>query len=170
MPRVEGRVLEIGTGSGHNFPHIPTDRLEPSEALRKRAIRAASQVNVKIELLPEPAEALTLADGSVDTVLTTFTLCTIGDLQTALAQAARVLAPGGSLVFCEHGRAPDEGVARWQRRLDPLWKRLSGGCHLGRPIPALLQAAGFEIVEMETGYIPGWRPACFNYWGLARRS
>ena len=115
-----------------------------------------------------PAENIPLPTASIDTVLVTYTLCTIPEPAAALAEARRVLKPGGSLLFCEHGKAPDARVARWQQRLDPLWSRLAGGCHLSRDIPGLLVAAGFDLEALETMYLPGWRPAAFNYWGCAR--
>jgi hypothetical protein len=103
----------------------------------------------------------------VDTVLTTFTLCSVTEWLTALEEMRRVLKRDGQLLFCEHGTAPDENTRRWQERLNPLWTRLSGGCNLNRPIPALLEQGGFRIRHMETMYLPGWRPASFNYWGTA---
>ncbi|MBT7595761.1 MAG: class I SAM-dependent methyltransferase, partial [Gemmatimonadetes bacterium] len=108
-----------------------------------------------------------LDDASVDTVLMTYTLCSIPDTVAALQQMARVLKPGGALIYCEHGMAPEADVRRWQSRLGPLWGRLGGGCHLNRDIPQLIEQGGFVLENQHQGYIPGWRPASFNYWGTA---
>jgi len=176
VPRARGRVLEIGIGSGLNLPYYDGAGitrlwgLDPAPEMSRLARLAASEAPFEVEFLSAPAEAIPLDDGSVDTVVTTFTLCTIPEPETALREMARVLAPGGELLFCEHGLAPDRGVERWQRRIEPLWKRLGGGCHLSRPIPELIAAGGFRIAGIETMYIPGWRPASFNYWGSARRA
>ena len=121
-------------------------------------------------LLEAPAEAIPLDNASVDSVLMTYTLCSIADVHAALAEIRRVLKPGGRLLFCEHGAAPDASVRRWQDRLNPLWRRLSGGCNLNRAVPGLLRQGGFDIRELEAMYIPGWRPASFNYRGIAKPS
>jgi len=109
-----------------------------------------------------------LPDGAADTVVMTYTLCTVPDTESTLAEIRRVLKPGGRLLFCEHGLAPDENVVRWQNRINPLWRRLAGGCNLNRPVDSLLDSAGFACQDLQTMYIPGWKPACFNYWGTAR--
>ena len=115
-----------------------------------------------------PGEEVPLDDDSIDTVVLTYTLCTIPDFRTALAQMRRVLKPGGSLLFCEHGEAPDESVRRWQARINPFWKRIAGGCNLNRPIPTCLEDAGFSIAKLETMYLPATpKIAAFNYWGSA---
>ncbi|NNL57351.1 MAG: methyltransferase domain-containing protein, partial [Pseudomonadales bacterium] len=111
--------------------------------------------------------SIPLVNDSADTVLLTYTLCTIADWQAALAEMRRVLKPDGKLLFCEHGLAPSEKVQRWQQRITPFWKKIAGGCHLDRNIPALLQAAGFRMETLEAGYIKGPRIAAFNYWGRA---
>jgi ubiquinone/menaquinone biosynthesis C-methylase UbiE len=166
----EGRVLEFGIGSGLNLPlygaavHTVIG-VEPSSALLDRARRQAAQMPV--ELIEGSAEALPLADMSVDTVVTTWTLCTIPDAARALAEAHRVLRPGGALLFVEHGRAPEPGVARWQDRLDPLWSRLAGGCHLNRSIDRLIRSAGFRLDRLETSRVPGPRTHTFLYHGRA---
>ena len=113
------------------------------------------------------AENIPLEDRSIDTVVVTYTLCTIPQAVAALSDMRRVLKPSGQLIFCEHGLAPDEGVRRWQNRVNPIWRRVGGGCNLNRDIPSLLKAGGFRIRAMETMYIPGWKPASFNYWGTA---
>jgi len=169
----EGRVLEFGIGSGLNLPLYRAAvqtviGVEPSSALLDRARRQAAQMPV--ELIEGSAEALPLADMSVDTVVTTWTLCTIPDAARALAEAHRVLRPGGALLFVEHGRAPEPGVARWQDRLDPLWSRLAGGCHLNRSIDRLIRSAGFRLDRLETSRVPGPRTHTFLYHGRAEIS
>ena len=174
VPLASGRVLEVGMGSGLNLPYYDRDRvdlvwgLEPSAGMRRKARANLERAGIPIEWLDLPGEEIPLADASVDTVLLTYTLCTIPDWQRALEQMRRVLKPGGTLVFCEHGAAPDAGVRRWQRRIGPLWRRVAGGCHLDRPIPGCLAEGGFGIRDMESGYLPGPRFATFNYWGTAR--
>jgi ubiquinone/menaquinone biosynthesis C-methylase UbiE len=148
----EGRVLEIGVGSGLNLPFYrrctpSVVAVEPSPVLLRRAWRRAKAAAMPVDLVEGSAEALPFADASVDTVVTTWTLCTIPDVAAALAEVRRVLRPGGALLFIEHGRAPEPNVARWQDRLDPLWSRLAGGCHLNRPIDRLLREAGFRAAH-----------------------
>lgn len=173
VPRAHGQVLEIGIGSGLNLPFYDAARvskvwgLEPSPEMRAMASKAAAKVPVEVEMLAFAGHEIPLADHSVDTVVTTYTLCTIPDTAEALQQMRRVLRPGGELLFCEHGIAPDRGVRRQQDFINPLWRRLGGGCNLNRAIPELIEAGGFELNRLETMYIPGWRPACFNYWGSA---
>jgi ubiquinone/menaquinone biosynthesis C-methylase UbiE len=173
VPLAAGRVLEIGMGSGLNLPHYRRENvtklwgLEPAAPMRKMAGKKARQLDIDVEFLDLPGEEIPLDDDSVDTVLMTYTLCTIPDPVRALAGMARVLRPGGKLIFCEHGAAPDAKVRRWQDRVNPLWKRIAGGCHLNRDIPALVQSGGFRVEAIETMYLPGWRPATFNYWGTA---
>jgi SAM-dependent methyltransferase len=173
VPRARGRVLEVGFGSGLNLPFYDSSRVEhllaldPSKELTRMAERAAIESSLEVELLSAGSEEIPLGDGTVDTVLTTYTLCTIPDVTGALREMARVLRPGGQLLFCEHGVAPDPGIRRWQQRMDPLWSRVGGGCHLDRDIPALLDEGGFRVTHLETMYVPGWRLASFNYWGEA---
>jgi len=175
IPRAAGRVLEIGVGTGLNLPLYDRARVEavwaldPSEAMLARADRQRAGAPVPVELLRAPAEQIPLEDASVDTVVITYTLCTIPDPARALAEARRVLRPGGELLFCEHGRAPEPTVRRWQERLNPVWGRLGGGCRLDRDAPGLIRAAGFALEEVDAGYLPGWRFASFNTLGLARR-
>ena len=136
--------------------------------MRKKAQRKLSEAQFEVEWLGLSGEEIPLDDASADTVVLTFTLCTIPDFRAALAQMRRVLKPGGRLVFCEHGVAPDESVRRWQERINPLWKKMAGGCNLNRPIPESLEEAGFEIRSLEAMYVPGSpRIASFNYWGHA---
>jgi len=173
VPGASGEVLEIGFGSGLNLGYYAPDRvervwaLEPAEEMWELGRRAAEEAPFPVEALRASAEEVPLPEGSVDTVVVTYTLCTIPEVGRALDEARRVLRPGGALLYCEHGLAPDASVRRWQRRVNPIWKRLGGGCHLDRDIPALLRAAGFDLDRPESRYIPGWRPASFNYWGRA---
>src|SRR5690606_6786902 len=154
-------VLEIGIGTGLNLPFYDAGRvqrvigLDPSEESWKLAGSRAAGLPFAVEFIGLPGEEIPLADGSVDTVLVTFALCTIPDPVAALRGMARVLRPQGNLLFCEHGRSPDAGVCRWQDRITPLWRRLAGGCHLNRDIPQLLRDGGFNIASLHTGYLPG---------------
>jgi ubiquinone/menaquinone biosynthesis C-methylase UbiE len=172
----QGRVLEVGIGSGLNLPFYGPEvaeiiGLEPSQALIDMASRRARASGRSVSFLSGSAEAIPLEAGSVDTVVTTWTLCSIPDARAALAEMRRVLKPGGDLLFVEHGRAPDRWVARWQDWLTPVWKSLAGGCHLNRPIADLIGRAGFGIVDLRTGYADrGPRPFTFMYEGLARSS
>jgi ubiquinone/menaquinone biosynthesis C-methylase UbiE len=169
----EGRVLEIGVGSGLNFPFYGATvtsviGLEPSPALLRMARSRASSAKAPITLLDASAEAIPLESGSIDTVVTTWTLCTIPNAPLALAEIRRVLRPGGALRFVEHGRAPEPGVARWQDRLDPLWRRIAGGCHLNRKIDALILDNGFRLEALENARLPGPRTHTYLYEGSAR--
>jgi ubiquinone/menaquinone biosynthesis C-methylase UbiE len=169
----EGRVLEVGIGSGLNLPlYGPQVRavvgLEPSPELLRMARDRAVTAQVAVELLEASAEAIPLDDASVDTVVTTWTLCTIPDAPRALAELRRVLKPGGALLFVEHGRAPEPGVARWQDRLDPLWWRVAGGCHLNRKIDDLISGGGFHIDALANARLRGPRTHTFLYEGRAR--
>jgi len=173
VPLVQGVVLEVGIGSGLNLPYYDASHitkvfgLDPSPEMTQIAAKAASAAPFDVEFIGLPGEEIPLDNTSVDTVLMTYTLCSIPDTQAALQQMSRVLKPGGKLIFCEHGAAPDPGVRRWQDRLDPVWGRFGGGCHLNRVIPDLIEQGGFRIGHMQAKYIPGWRPASFNYWGEA---
>ena len=173
VPLARGRVLEIGIGSGLNLEFYDSARVEhvwgldPSPEMWAIAEASARKQPFQVEFIEAGAERIPLEDRSVDTVVITYTLCTIPEATAALADMRRVLKPGGELVFCEHGLAPDEGVRRWQHRVNPVWRRVGGGCNLNRDIPSLLKAGGFRIRDMDTMYIPGWKPASFNYWGTA---
>lgn len=173
VPQAEGRVLEVGIGSGLNLPFYDPTRveklwgLEPAPEIRRMAEKAAAGSPFPVEFIDLPGETIPLEDKSVDTVVITYTLCTITDAVRALGEMRRVLKPGGQLLFAEHGRAPDASVRRWQDRLTPVWKRIGGGCHLNRDIPKLLEQGGFAIDRLETMYLPGPRPMTFNYWGAA---
>jgi ubiquinone/menaquinone biosynthesis C-methylase UbiE len=184
LPRARGAVLEIGMGSGHNLPLYDPRKvdvvwgLEPAEGMRRLAQARVAQVPFEVRFLDLPGERIPLEDASVDTVVTTYTLCTIPDAAAALAQMRRVLRPGGELIFLEHGEAPDDDVRRWQRRIEPAWKRVFGGCHLTRPIARLIEGAGFRMDELQAAYVSGLylpgltvsKIGAFEYWGAARRA
>jgi ubiquinone/menaquinone biosynthesis C-methylase UbiE len=172
VPQARGRVLEVGIGSGLNLPLYGSEvelvlGLDPSRGLLRRAEATAASATPPVALVEASAEAVPLADGSIDTIVMTWALCSIPDAPTALAEMRRVLKPEGSLLFVEHGLSSDERVARWQHRLDPIWVRVS--CHLDNPVEAMLRQAGFVIDELKTGYLGrGPRPLAFMYEGRAR--
>jgi ubiquinone/menaquinone biosynthesis C-methylase UbiE len=175
IPHARGEVLEVGMGSGLNLPFYSADvqrvyGVEPSVELQRMARRKAVAEPLKVEFLLQSAEErLPLPDASIDTVVTTWTLCSIADAAKALQQVKRVLKTSGQLIFVEHGHSPDADVAVWQERITPVWKRATGGCHLNRRIDDLLTAAGFRIAELRTSYLPGPRPMTYTYQGLAQR-
>jgi ubiquinone/menaquinone biosynthesis C-methylase UbiE len=174
VPLAEGRVLEVGMGSGINLDFYDPEKvefvwgLEPSEGMRRKALPNIERSKIEVKWLGLPGEEIPLDDDSADTVLLTYTLCTIPDFSAALAQMRRVLKPGGKLIFCEHGEAPDADVRKWQDRVNPIWRSIAGGCNLNRPIDRSISGAGFKIEHLESGYLPGGpRFASFNYWGTA---
>jgi ubiquinone/menaquinone biosynthesis C-methylase UbiE len=169
----EGRVLEIGIGSGLNLPFYgPHVReivgLEPAPRLIAMARQVAERIPMPVTFMEESAAAIPLDDNAVDTVVMTWTLCTIPQADRALSEMRRVLKPNGRLLFVEHGLAPDDGVRRWQDWLTPAWKRISGGCHLNRPIQSMIESAGFRFDRLQTAYMPGPKPMSFIYEGSAR--
>jgi ubiquinone/menaquinone biosynthesis C-methylase UbiE len=169
----QGRVLEIGIGSGLNLPFYAQRAqqvigLDPSARLLAMARRCGRRLEGAIELVEGSAEALPLENRCVDTVVTTWTLCSIPDARRALAEMRRVLRPGGRLLFVEHGLAPDPKVRWWQDRLTPAWKRVGGGCHLNRAIAQLIEEAGFQFERLDTGYMRGPKPMTFMYEGRVR--
>lgn len=173
VPAARGRVLEIGIGSGLNLSFYDPEKVEhvhgldPAPEMLRMAEKAVSAAPVPVDLVPGGAEEIPFDNGRFDTVVMTYTLCSIPEPEKAVREMARVLAPGGRLLFCEHGLAPDERVRWWQGKVGPVWGRIGGGCRLDRDIPAILRAGGLEIVSLDTMYLPGWRPATFNYWGEA---
>lgn len=169
----EGRVLEIGIGSGLNlslYPPAVSDviGLDPSPKLLTRASRAKRLASYSLGLINGSAEAIPLDTGSVDTAVTSWTLCSIPDIARALHEVRRVLRADGRLLFVEHGRSPDTKVAGWQDRLTPVWKEFAGGCHLNRPMGQLIEHSGFRIEQLHTGYMTGPRLMTFMYEGVAR--
>jgi ubiquinone/menaquinone biosynthesis C-methylase UbiE len=166
-------VLEIGIGTGLNIPHYNPAKIEkvwgldPAVAMHRRAAERVARAGLDVQLIGLSGEQIPMDDNTFDTVVITYTLCTIPDAVTALREMRRVLKRGGQLLFCEHGRAPDETVRRWQDRLTPIWRRFSGGCHLNRSVPELLKTGGFKVQQMETLYLNGLKPWTFNYRGVA---
>lgn len=173
VPQAHGRVLEIGLGTGLNLAHYDRARVEqvvgvePAARMHRLARQRIAQAGVPVRLVGLAAETLPLDSASFDSAVMTWTLCSIADPVAALREVRRVLKPDAPLYFCEHGRAPDAAVRRWQARVQPLWTPLAGGCQLGRDIPALLTAAGFTCRMLEQGYLPGPRLLSYNYWGTA---
>jgi len=174
VPLAEGLVLEVGIGSGLNIPFYDSSKvdkilgLDPSEELNRMALKVAAEKGIPVEFILGGAEAIPLPDNHVDSVLVTYTMCTIPQVAAANKEILRVLKPQGKLIFCEHGLAPDANVSKWQNRIDPYWGKIAGGCHLNRNIPALITEAGFEIESMEQMYLPSTpRFAGYNYWGTA---
>lgn len=174
VPAAEGIVLEIGIGTGLNLPYYDAGRVErligldPSERAWELAGKRAAGLEFPVEFIGLPGETIPLEDHSVDTIVVTYSLCTIPEPLEALEGMRRVLKPGGRLLFAEHGLAPDMGVQRWQARLDGPWGLMAGGCHLNRDIPQLLEEGGFSLKELQTMYLPKTpRFAGFNFWGSA---
>jgi ubiquinone/menaquinone biosynthesis C-methylase UbiE len=174
IPKARGIVLEVGIGSGLNLPFYSTAAqrivgVDPSLELQQIARKRMAAQQRAIEFLSQPADShLSMADASIDTVVSTWTLCTIPNALRALQEMKRVLRPDGKFIFIEHGRAPLPRVAAWQDRLNPVWKHIAGGCHLNRKIDELIESAGFRITELKTSYLPGPRPMTHTYQGLAQ--
>ena len=173
IPKAEGEVLEVGIGSGLNLEFY-TQRVrrvhgvDPSVELQRMARKRSGRIDVEF-LLQSAENPLPLSSGSMDTVVLTWTLCSIPDPQKALLEMKRVLKSEGRLIFIEHGQAPDPGVAAWQDRLTPIWKHIGGGCHLNRKIDDIIKQAGFRIAQLTTSYLPGPRPMTYTYQGAAQK-
>lgn len=174
VPWAEGDVLEVGFGSGLNLPHYDRSKvrkifaLEPSEGMRRKAQPNVDASGLDIEFIDLPGEEIPLDANSVDSVLVTYTMCSIPDLLAALDGMRRVLKPGGTMVYCEHGKAPDDKVQRWQNRLNSGWSKFAGGCQMNLDIPLLIEEGGFEITHDERMYIPGAKILSYNFWGRAK--
>lgn len=172
VPLAQGKVLEIGIGTGLNIPFYDKQRVttitgvDPALRMHRLARKRIAQAGLDVDLIGLSAEKLPVDDASFDTVVCTYTLCTIPDPAAALAEMRRVLKPGGKLLFSEHGHAPDESVATWQTRLQPYWRKLAGGCMLDRDIPLLLRDAGFAS-DVQSRYLPGPKFVSYHYWGEA---
>jgi ubiquinone/menaquinone biosynthesis C-methylase UbiE len=176
VPLAEGTVLDIGIGSGLNIPYYDKSKidylygLDPSFELLKLARPLAKKNEIEIEFLECSAEAIPLSNDSIDTVVITYTLCTISDTKLSNKEIKRVLKPNGKLLFCEHGLAPDINVAKWQKRINPIWNKIAGGCNLNRDIPKLIRSSGLKILNMEEMYLPSTpKFAGYNYWGVAKK-
>lgn len=175
IPRAQGQVIEVGCGGGLNFGLYDPARaakvtgIDPSAPLLAMAEAEAGAARVPIALSEGRAEALSFPDASFDTAVLTFTLCSVADPQRSLAELRRVLKPGGLLLFCEHGSAPEASVRRWQARVEPLWKVIAGGCHLTRPVGGSITATGFRITDGDQGYLKSPRFVGWTEWGAARR-
>jgi ubiquinone/menaquinone biosynthesis C-methylase UbiE len=175
VAKARGEVVELGIGSGLNLPFYSPDArhiygVDPSLGLQRMARKRVTGRR-EVEFLSQSAEErLPLADASVDTVVSTWTLCSIPNVHAALREMNRVLKPDGRLIFVEHGRSSDPRVTAWQDRLNPIWKPMGGGCHLNRKIDELIEAAGFRISDLKTEYLPGPRPMTFTYQGTAERT
>jgi len=174
IPEARGDVFEVGIGSGLNLPFYSDEvrrvyGADPSVELGRMARKRASAQRVPVEFLVQSAEsAIPLADASVDSVVSTWTLCSIPDARAALREMRRVLKPGGSFIFVEHGRSPEVKVARWQDRLNPIWKPICGGCNINRQMDQLIESGGFRITELQNEYLPGPRAMMYVYHGIAR--
>jgi len=172
VPMARGRVLEIGIGTGLNIPYYDPRQVssivgvDPALRMHRLAQKRIDRAGLKVDLIGLSAEKLPADDASFDTIVCTYTLCTIPDPVAALAEMRRVLVPGGKLLFSEHGRAPDDGVYRWQTRLQPYWSKLAGGCMLDRDVPLMLREAGFSS-DVQSRYLPGPRFVSYHYWGEA---
>jgi ubiquinone/menaquinone biosynthesis C-methylase UbiE len=174
LPHARGEVLEIGIGSGLNLPFYSSQvrrlyGVDPSIELQRIARKRAASGRLPVEFFPQSAEKpIPLADASIDTVVVTWSLCSIPSAPEALMQIKRVLKTDGCFIFLEHGRAPDRAVAAWQDRLTPAWRRVAGGCHLNRKVDKLIEEAGFRITDLRACYLPGPRPMTYTYQGLAQ--
>ena len=174
VPEASGTILEIGIGSGLNIPYYQKSKinkvigLEPSEQLCKMAKKTADDNNFSIDFLVNGAEEIELPSNSIDTILLTYTLCSIPEPYIALKEIMRVMKSDGRILFCEHGIAPDEVVQKWQNRINPLWGKLFGGCNINRDIPNILKKGGFTINSLEKMYLPSTpKIVGYNYWGEA---
>lgn len=173
VPQATGDVLEIGIGSGLNLQFYDPKKvssivgIDPAAQMQTLARKRADSISIPVEVITADVQGIHAEANRFDTIVITFTLCSINNPIPALKEMRRVLKPGGRLLFCEHGLAPDLSVERWQNRLTPLWKPLAGGCHLNRDIPALIEAGGFIISELSTEYLSGPRPMSYVYSGWA---
>lgn len=174
IPQASGCILEIGIGSGLNLPYYDKSKvskivaIEPSDELNKIAQKNALKNDINIELITGVAENIEIEDKSIDTIILTYTLCTIPDTELALKEIKRVMKPGAKILFSEHGIAPDEKVIKWQNKINPIWNNFFGGCNLNRNIPHLIKDAGFKFDAIDQMYLPSTPKFIgYNYWGSA---
>jgi len=174
VPHAKGKILEIGIGSGINIPFYKKSQIEklygldPSEELNHMAHKVASQNSLDVEFLLSGAEEIPLPSNSIDTILITYTLCTIPDLNSSMSEMKRVLKDDGNFLFCEHGIAPDLNIIKWQNRINPVWGKLFGGCSINRDIPDIIQSSGFKLNKLNQMYLPSTpKIVGYNYWGHA---
>ena len=174
IPLATGNVLEIGIGSGLNLPYYDDKKvnhlmaIDPSLDVWNKNEFDPKDIPFDFEFIQASAEDIPFDNNSFDTIVTTYTLCSIKDTNKAFEEIRRILKPNGKLVFCEHGKAPDKAIVRWQNIINPIWKPFAGGCNLNRDIPLIIENNGLKINKMETMYLPGWKPGSFNYWGTAK--
>ena len=172
IPHAAGKVLEIGIGTGLNMPFYDRSHVklivgvDPGLRMHKLALKRSLQAGLDVKLIGLSAERIPVEDASFDSVVCTYTLCTIPDPLMALKEMRRALKPGGKLLFSEHGKSPEANVLKWQTRLQPYWKKVAGGCMLDRDIPALLEEAGFQP-DVQSLYLPGPKILSYHYWGEA---
>ncbi|MGM0475351.1 MAG: class I SAM-dependent methyltransferase [Bacteroidota bacterium] len=175
IPLARGEVLEIGIGAGHSLPLYDGSKvkhltaIDPLEKLWKKRKTELSELEFDVKYIRGTADHIPAKNSTYDTVVVTYTLCSIRYIDRTLQEIHRVMKPGGKLVFSEHGLAPDRGLRMWQNLINPLWKRIGGGCHLNRDVPAILERNGFRTDNMKSGYLPGWKATSYNYWGSATR-
>ena len=173
VPLAKGRILEVGMGSGLNLPYYDPAKvkkiwgLDPSVQLMKIAKKKAAKAPFPVEFIERSGEDIPIDNKSMDTVLVTYSLCSIPDILKALNEMNRVLKPGGMLIFCEHGKAPDKVIMKWQDRINPTWTKISGGCHINRNIIRLVRENGFKIIKSESKYSSPFKLISFNYRGIA---
>ena len=173
VPQARGEVLEIGIGSGLNLQFYDAKKVlsiigvDPAAQMQSLARARAADISIPVEMIAVDVHGIHADTDQFDTIVMTFTLCSIDDPVAALQEMSRVLKPDGQLLFCEHGLAPDASIKRWQHRLTPFWKPMAGGCHLNRDIPSIIREAGFVIEELSEAYLPGPRPMSYVYSGIA---
>ena len=175
VPLAEGKILEVGIGSGLNLPFYNKSKIEeiwgidPSEELNAMAKKVAIKEDINVNFITSSAEDIPFPNDYFDTVLITYTMCTIPSVLQANKEIRRVLKHNGKMIFCEHGVSPDENIKKWQKRLNSIWGKIAGGCNINRNIPMLIKSSGFKIVEMDEMYLPKTpRIAGYNYWGYAK--
>ena len=174
VPQARGKVLEVGIGSGLNLSFYRSDQvdslvgIDPSRETWSLHKENTENLGFEFQYIQTGAEDIPADNHSFDSIVITYTLCTIPHTVSAFEEMRRVLKPNGQILFVEHGKAPDAAVLKWQNRINPIWKKIGGGCHLNRDIPKMFEENGFSIKQLKTMYLPGWKPAGFNYWGVAK--